>query len=79
MVNEDVVAIKEREFYLQVELFEQEKEIRDKIEIAEIFGRMKEQVTIATNLISIGMLELDIIAKVTGLSVQHIKAISGIN
>lgn len=61
------------------EIFEQEKEIRDKIEIAEIFGRMKEQITIATNLISLGMLELDIIAEVTGLSEQHIKAISGIN
>lgn len=64
---------------LTLELFEQEKEIRDKIEVAEIFGRMKEQITIATNLISLGMLELDIIAEVTGLSEQHIKAISGIN
>ncbi len=79
MVNEEVVAIKEREFELQIELFEKEKEIRDKIEVAEIFGRMKEQVIIARNLIDLSLLEPERIAEVTGLSIQHIKVISGID
>lgn len=79
MVDEKMLAVKEHEFDLQIEFFEKEKEIQDKIEVAEMFGRMKEQVLIANNLINLGILELDIIAEVTGLSVPHIKAISGIN
>ncbi|OOM09455.1 hypothetical protein [Clostridium saccharobutylicum] len=75
MVNEEILAIKEREFDLQVELFEREKEIQDKIEVAEIFGRMKEQVLIATNLIELGSLETDVIAEVTGLSITHVEAL----
>jgi len=77
MVNEEMFAVKEHEFDLQVELFKREKEIRDKVEIAEVFGRMKEQILIATNLI--GILEPDMISQVTGVSLAHIKAISGNN
>lgn len=75
MVNEEVVDTKECEVYLQTELFEREKEIQDKIEVAEIFGRMKEQVLIATNLIELGSLETDVIAEVTGLSITHVEAL----
>lgn len=72
-----VIEVNEHEFDMRNELFK--KEIEDKVEIAEIFGRMKEQVLIATNLIELGILEHDIIAEVTGLSLSHIEAISGIN
>lgn len=70
-----VFEINEYEFDMQNELFK--KEIEDRVEIAEIFGRMKEQVLIAKNLIDLRILEPDIIAEATGLSLSHIEAIGG--
>lgn len=64
----------ECKFDMQIEFFKREQELKSQIEIAEVFGRMKEQVLIATNLIELGSLETDVIAEVTGLSISHIEA-----
>ena len=69
-----IVEMNEREFDMQIEFFKREQELKSQVEIAEVFGRMKEQVLIATNLIELGSLEPQIIAEVTGLSISHIEA-----
>lgn len=70
-----VVEMNECNFDMQVKFFQREQELKSQIEIAEIFGRMKEQVLIATNLIELGSLETDVIAEVTGLSITHVEAL----
>ncbi|WP_270565043.1 hypothetical protein [Clostridium beijerinckii] len=65
----------ERGFDMQIEFFKREQELKSQVEIAEVFGRMKEQVLIATNLIELGSLETDVIAEVTGLSISHVEAL----
>lgn len=70
-----IAEMSECKFDMQIELFKREKEIQDKIEIAEKFGMMKEQILIATNLIELGSLETDVIAEVTGLSIAHVEAL----
>jgi hypothetical protein len=77
MKSGQMFEIAQREFDLELERLKKEKEHRNELEISEVFGRMKEQVLIATNLI--GILEPDVIADVTGLSLSHIEAICGIN
>ncbi|MZK49032.1 hypothetical protein [Clostridium beijerinckii] len=69
-----IVEMNEREFDMKIEFFKREQELKSQVEIAEVFGRMKEQVLIATNLIELGSLEPQIIAEVTGLSISHIEA-----
>ncbi|MDU6040595.1 MAG: hypothetical protein E6Y83_19975 [Clostridium butyricum] len=68
-------SIEDRGFDMQIEFFKREQELKSQVEIAEVFGRMKEQVVIATNLIELGSLETDVIAEVTGLSISHVEAL----
>lgn len=68
-------SIEDRGFDMQIEFFKREQELKSQVEIAEVFGRMKEQVLIATNLIELGSLEPQIIAEVTGLSISHVEAL----
>lgn len=70
-----IVEMNECKFDIQVEFFKREQELKSQIEIAEVFGMMKEQVLIAINLIELGSLETDVIAEVTGLSISHVEAL----
>ncbi|MBV7276451.1 hypothetical protein I6U48_26580 [Clostridium sp. PL3] len=50
-------------------------QLQSKLQDAEIFGKISQQIAIATNLI--GLLSDEVIAETTGLSLENIKYLSG--
>lgn len=59
----------------KINSFESYRQLQSKLQDAEIFGRMSQQVIIAINLI--GLLSDEVIAETTGLSLNHVKHLSG--
>lgn len=66
------------QFDLELELLKKENELRDKMEISEVFGKMKEKIQITINLSGLGV-DDDIIAEATELSLSDVRSILGRN
>lgn len=76
-MEEMIELIREREFEFKAELLQKEKIYIDKIENANVFGRMCEKIQIAINLVELGILDNQTIAEVTGMSLSHVESIAG--
>ena len=78
MKSGQIFEVDEREFDLELELLRKENELRENMEVSEVFGRMKEKIQITINLSGLGV-DDDIIAEATELSLTDIRSILGRN